>query len=185
MIKQNLAIYSIPILFDILKELEDELNYNILNISSVSDLKKNMKMVDLVLTKKNNLQFESKIEITFPIKILKLIEKINVQFIRYKTKEKASILIKNFKIDLNQRSIELNSKKVSLTEKEVNMIIYLNNSIKPVNIQKLQTEVWGYKSKLNSHTVETHIHRLRKKIYSKLNENNFILSDKNGYFLNK
>lgn len=184
-IKQNLAIYSIPILFDILREIEEEINYNLINISSVNDLKKKIKIGDIVITKKNNLQIDNKIEITFPIKISKLIEKINIQFIRYKTKEKASIQIKEFKVDLNERSIESNSNKISLTEKEINLIIYLNESIKPVNIKKLQTEVWGYKSKLNSHTVETHIHRLRKKINSKLNKKNFILSDKNGYYLNK
>ena len=74
---------------------------------------------------------------------------------------------------------------MALTEKEINLIMFLNNSSKPVKVQKLQSEVWSYKFDLESHTVETHIHRLRKKILKNFNRDNFILSDKNGYYLKK
>ena len=61
------------------------------------------------------------------------------------------------------------------------IISFLNNSKGPVKINKLQSEVWGYKSKLETHTVETHIYRLRKKVEKKFNDKSFIISLKNGY----
>ena len=77
----------------------------------------------------------------------------------------------------------MNYKELSLplTEKEVKIIIFLNTSKLPVNIKKLQSEVWGYKSKLETHTVETHVYRLRKKIERKFKDQSFIISSKNGY----
>ena len=71
--------------------------------------------------------------------------------------------------------------KIKLTEKEINSIIYLNKAGKSVKIQELQSKVWGYQSELETHTVETHIYRLRKKILKIFNDENFIISDKNGY----
>ncbi len=73
---------------------------------------------------------------------------------------------------------------MDLTEREINLIIYLNNSAKPVKIDALQKEVWGHGSKLETHTVETHIYRLRKKIKEKFNDENFIVSFKEGYKIN-
>ena len=74
---------------------------------------------------------------------------------------------------------------MDLTEKETKLISYLNNSDVSVKIKKLQTEVWGYNEQLDTHTVETHIHRLRKKLIDKFGKNNLIFSNKNGYYLNK
>ena len=76
-----------------------------------------------------------------------------------------------------------NSNALSLTEKETEIIIFLSNSDKPKSIQELQTEVWGYKSKLETHTVETHVYRLRKKIHKFFQDDNFIISSKMGYQL--
>ena len=104
---------------------------------------------------------------------------------KLKTKEQSAIFIGEYSINLNARTLEFKNDVIHLTEKEVNLIIYLNNSKKSVNIENLQSEVWGFKNQLESHTVETHIHRLRKKILNKFNKNNLILSNKNGYFLNK
>ena len=64
------------------------------------------------------------------------------------------------------------------------MIIFLNKSSIPVSVDKLQKEVWDYGSELETHTVETHIYRLRKKINEKFNDNNFIMSSKDGYIIN-
>ena len=88
-------------------------------------------------------------------------------------------------LNLNSRKLFNDLNVLNLTEKEVNLITFLNHSTKPVNIKKLQIKVWGYKNPLESHTVETHIHRLRKKISSTFNLNNLIISDKDGYYLNK
>ena len=70
-----------------------------------------------------------------------------------------------------------------LTEKEIDTIIYLSSSKKPINIKELQSQVWDHKSNLETHTVETHIHRLRKKIKDKFGDENFIISSKSGYLI--
>ena len=75
----------------------------------------------------------------------------------------------------------INNTKLKLTEKEINTITYLSKSNKPVNIDELQEKVWSYQSDIETHTVETHIYRLRKKILNTFNDNNFIISEKNGY----
>ena len=185
MIKQNLVIYSIPILFKILKEIENETNFNILYVSNKKDFDNQNFSDFLILVQKKKLPYNNVLELTLPIKITKLIEIINIEFMKLKTKEQSAIFIGEYSINLNARTLEFKNDVIHLTEKEVNLIIYLNNSKKPVNIENLQSEVWGFKNQLESHTVETHIHRLRKKILNKFNKNNLILSNKNGYFLNK
>ena len=185
MIKQNLAIYSIPTLFNILKEIENELNINVSLISNKQELDKVGFSEDLIITDKKNLNFINLLEVNFPLKIKVLIEKINIKLIKIKTKEQAEILIGNYVLNQNARTLELKSKLINLTEKEVNLILFLHTSEKPVNIEKLQLDVWGYKGQLETHTVETHIHRLRKKILDMFKINNFIVSDKQGYYLNK
>jgi DNA-binding response OmpR family regulator len=57
----------------------------------------------------------------------------------------------------------------------------LHQSKNAVGVDQLQSKVWGYQTKLETHTVETHIYRLRKKIFKTFNDNNFIISQKNGY----
>ena len=68
-----------------------------------------------------------------------------------------------------------------MTEKEINTILYLSNSTEPVSINDLQKKVWSYQLDIETHTVETHIYRLRKKILKAFNDNLFITSEKNGY----
>ena len=79
--------------------------------------------------------------------------------------------------------MNLNNNKLALTEKEIKILMFLKNSNKAVNIKQLQKEVWGYKSKLETHTVETHVYRLRKKLKKSFDDQNFIKSDKMGYFI--
>ena len=82
---------------------------------------------------------------------------------------------------MNSRELSLGDQRLKLTEKETNIIIFLFKSKKPVGVNQLQNEVWSYQSDLETHTVETHIYRLRKKIYKKFSDNNFIISEKDGY----
>ena len=70
---------------------------------------------------------------------------------------------------------------LQLTEKEMKIIKFLTNSNVPITIERLQSEVWGYKSKLETHTVETHVYRLRKKVERKFQDKSFIISFKDGY----
>ena len=71
--------------------------------------------------------------------------------------------------------------KLKLTEKEINTIIYLSKLNKPISVEELQQKVWGYQFDVETHTVETHIYRLRKKILKTFDDNKFIISKKNGY----
>ena len=75
----------------------------------------------------------------------------------------------------------MNDNKIKLTEKEIYIITYLSKVNKPVNINELQKNVWSYQSDIETHTVETHIYRLRKKILKTFKDNEFIVSKKNGY----
>ena len=185
MIKQSLIIYSNLILYEILKELENEIKYKIEEISTDKELSNKEISEYLVLTDKKNHKFLNAVQLDLPCKITKLIEKVNIKFIKLKTKEKASVSVGEYDIDLNARLLNFNSESISLTEKEINLITFLNNSKNPVSVYKLQTEVWSYKNKIETHTVETHIHRLRKKILKEFKKEDFILSNKSGYYLNK
>ena len=118
------------------------------------------------------------------IKFSKLLEKINVEFLKKKFNEQSNIDIGFYKININSREIVLEKKKLKLTEKEIDTILYLSKNVGSVSINELQKEVWGYQPELETHTVETHIHRLRKKIKEKFNDNNLIVSTKDGYQIN-
>ena len=87
-------------------------------------------------------------------------------------------------IDLNSREMSAKNIKLKLTEKEINTIIFLSKSNKPVSVDELQEKVWSYQSDIETHTVETHIYRLRKKILETFDNNEFIISKKNGYQIN-
>ena len=89
--------------------------------------------------------------------------------------------IGNYKINLNSREMSSKDLTLKLTEKESKVILFLSKSNKPVNVINCNPRYGGFNSKLETHTVETHIYRLRKKINNKFNDENFIISKKNGY----
>ena len=93
------------------------------------------------------------------------------------------IIILDGESDKNTRKLFKENKVLSLTEKEAMIISFLKNADNAVSINELQKNVWGYKSKLETHTVETHVYRLRKKISKTFDDNNFIQSLKSGYKL--
>ena len=184
---QNLIIFNFKSLYVILKELEEHLNFKILeslNIKNLNDKVKNSKNYLIIAQKKLNNVSNQLILDNVPIRISKLIEKINIQSLKFQFNEKSEFRIGRYKIDLNSRELISANNTIKLTEKETNIIIYLSQSSDPVSIDQLQFNVWGYQSKLETHTVETHIYRLRKKILKQFNDKNFILSDKNGYKIN-
>ena len=97
-----------------------------------------------------------------PIKISKLVEKINIEFLKTNFHDQSETKIGKYVINLNSREMCNKKTILKLTEKEVNIILFLANFHAPTSINKLQNEVWGYQSDLETHTVETHIYRLRK-----------------------
>ena len=181
---ENLVIYDFKILYEILSEINNYINFKLISVDKISDLNLKDQNDYLLISNKKIKNVENQITLNnFPIDIIKLIESINVKFLKKKYSQQSDIDIGDYKLNLNSRKIFNGTKSLNLTEREANIIIYLNNSKKPVKISKLQTEVWGHNSKLETHTVETHIYRLRKKINDIFEDNNFIKSTKQGYLI--
>ena len=108
---------------------------------------------------------------------------MNIQLIKLKFSHQSEVNINKYKLDLNSKFFSKNNISLKLTEKEIEIILYLNNTKIKHNVVDLQKNIWGYSSNLETHTVETHIYRLRKKISDLFNDESFILSHKNGYFI--
>ena len=183
----KVIFYKCLDLYEIFRELNNFFKYNIESANNEKDLK-------LLITKSNDFLIISNqlipdiknqliIDIK-PIKIQKLIEKINIEILKNNYSEKSKIKIGNYLLNLNSREIFRDTKALKLTEQEIKMIIYLDKSDKPVTINELQSNIWSYASSLETHTVETHVHRLRKKILELFKDKDFILSTKKGYLIN-
>ena len=182
--KQNLIIYDFNELFSILNEIKSYLKFNLLNVSKkeFSELKLDNLNSFLIISKKKVQNLENQIILNnYPLKITKIIEIININFLKNKFIQQSDIDLGLYKLNLNSRKMFDDKNELNLTEKEANIIVFLKKSQKPVSIDELQTEVWAHSSKLDTHTVETHIYRLRKKISSKFNDDDFIHSTKSGY----
>ena len=184
MTSQNLIIYKFNSLYHILEELNSDLNFEITYVENENLLNEKTKILNnyLIITNKKYLNIQNLFILeNLPLNIFKLVEKINIEFLKVKFNSQSKVQIKNYVIDLNSREIQSNNLKLKLTEKEINTITYLSKQDKPVSINQLQEKVWSYQSDIETHTVETHIYRLRKKISNIFNDNKFIVSKKNGY----
>ena len=181
---QNLIIYKFSSLYHILEEIGLDLNFNIIFVDNENSLNEQVSNFNnyLVISNKKNLNISNQFVLDkLPINIFKLVEKINIEFLKIQFSSQSEVQVNNYIINLNSREMLINNKKLKLTEKEINTIIYLSKSNKPVTINELQEKVWSYQSDMETHTVETHIYRLRKKILNTFNDNEFIISKKNGY----
>ena len=181
---KNLLIFNSPFLFEILKEIEENLNFK---IEQYDDQKSNqidfskLKNYLVISDKKNNIK-DCKI-LSIPNKIDKILEQINIWFLSNKFSTQSNIKIGNYFLDLNSRQIIKGDNELNLTEKETELILFIMEN-KIVSLKDLQREVWKHVSKLETHTVETHIYRLRKKFLEKFKDDEFIKHDKRGYYLN-
>ena len=214
MAKQNINIVGIPILYNILEEIKDNLSFKVKNFNRNNDFSKflidskagnknyfvvtsinnkdfflkkiKMDLKNIFFLCQKNIQIDSDDSyniIKYPIDIYNLIEKINIQLIKYKYSSQSKILVKKYSLDLNSRVISKDKNKLKLTEREMEIIIFLNESKTPQKITNLQNKVWGHSSKLETHTVETHIYRLRKKISDSFGDEQFLVSTDNGYLI--
>jgi len=181
---QSLIIYESNLLYDIFNELADHLPFSIIKLTKKELVKLNrFKTRDyLVVSEKKIQNISNQIVIDkFPLNIFKLIERLNIEFLKLKFNEQSKIKIGKYLFDLNAREMTDQNQKLKLTEKEIDSISYLFSMKKSANVQELQQKVWGYQSDLETHTVETHIYRLRKKILKKFNDAQFIKSTASGY----
>ena len=182
--KSNLIIYKQTVLYKILNELDQDLNFKVLEVQNENILKKKVTELDnyVVIAKKEILNIKNLIIFNnYPIKIKNFLENINIEFMKQYFNNNSKIKISRYSIDLNSREISSNDIKLKLTEKEVNTIMYLSKKNTPVKIEELEKNVWQYQSDIETHTVETHIYRLRQKILKTFNDEKFIISKKNGY----
>ena len=179
---QYLIIHKFPVLFNILNELKTNLNFSIENIDNDQFFEISNKKNSVVISADKTIILQNQIKINeYPINIQRLIEIINIQFLKNKFHQQNNVKAGRYYINLNSRLMNYENKSLQLTEKEMDIINYLNKSKVPITINKLQSEVWGYKSKLDTHTVETHVYRLRKKIEKQFKDKSFIISLKDGY----
>ena len=184
MTTQNLIIYKFKGLYHILKELSLDINIKIIYVDTENSLNEFVKNLSyyLIISNKKYLDIKNQFVLdNMPINIFKLVEKINIEFLKLQFSNQSEVKVKNYTIDLNSREMLINNIKLRLTEKEINTIIYLSKSTKAVSVDELQENVWSYQSDIETHTVETHIYRLRKKILVTFKDNEFIISKKNGY----
>ena len=184
---QNLIIYKFNSLYHILEELGLELNFNITFADSENSLNEKVKNNNnyLIISNKKYPDIANQFVLqNTPINIYKLVEQINIQFLKLQFNSQSQVKVNNYNINLNSREMVANNIKLKLTEKEINTITYLSKSNKPVRINELQSNVWSYQSDIETHTVETHIYRLRKKIKDMFDDEKFIVSTENGYKIN-
>ena len=196
MIKQNIFIVNFNLLYEILEEIKENLSFTITKFERSEDLIK-VDLLDiknsLIISKPNQKLLLSKsleeknlfLIQNFPISLNKLIELINIQLIKIKFKHKSKIIIKDYELNLNSKLISRDNINLKLTEKEIEIILYLIKNKMKHSVLDLQKNIWRYSSSMETHTVETHIYRLRKKISDKFNDDELILSHKNGYFINQ
>tara|TARA_B110001450_G_scaffold242037_1_gene251974 strand:- start:120 stop:707 length:588 start_codon:yes stop_codon:yes gene_type:complete len=194
MIKQNLFIVNLNSLYEILYEIKDNLSFNVENyVSEDIFLKKpDLDLKNYLIISKPNSKLLSDKKIDpkvfldlnlFPIHLNKLIELINIKLIKLKFNHQSKIIIKDYELNLNSKFISRGNLSLKLTEKEIEIILYLNETKTKHDVADLQKNIWGYSEDMETHTVETHIYRLRKKISDKFGNENFILSRQNGYFV--
>ena len=196
MLKQNVYILNFDELYEIFNEIKNILNFNVSKVGNL-DLQRlsetnNLNLKDSILItifNKKNFKISTIDEKEFliienlPIFLPNLIEKINIFFLKIKFNSQNKIYIKNYNINLNNRTIYNDSVETNLTEKEIQIIVFLIEKKIPQRISKLQSEIWNFSNDLETHTVETHIYRLRKKIKDTFNDNNFIINSKDGYII--
>ena len=180
----KLIFYEHKELYEIFNEIKNNFDYELFYIKNQSELTNTVEKLNnyliicknIIPNEKNQISFEN-----FPLSITTILNKINVEILKNNYSEKSKIEINKYRIDLNSKEMSLTGKKLKLTEKEVRIIIYLSQSVDSVSISKLQKDIWGYNNDLETHTVETHVHRLRKKINNTFGDEKFIISTKNGY----
>ena len=198
MSKQSVCLVEFSTLYNIFDEMNDLLSFKVLNYQSSKEFmteieSKNPECINsTIIIDKNNASIFSSFEIiknnilvldSLPVKIEKLFDKINTQLIKQKYNFQSNFQIKNYTLNLNSRIITYKKTQLKLTEKEIDIILFLKEQKLPQSINKLQHVVWGYAFNLETHTVETHIYRLRKKIKDKFNDEKFIISHEEGYII--
>tara|TARA_B110000037_G_scaffold9244_1_gene10117 strand:+ start:718 stop:1305 length:588 start_codon:yes stop_codon:yes gene_type:complete len=194
MIMQNVLIINYKSLYEILDEIKENLSFKIIKFENEEDFKKNLDLdiIDCLIISKNdhkliinnNIIDKNFLDFNdFPLSLKKLLELINIKLIQLKFNHQSKVIIKGYELNLNSKFFSKDNLNLKLTEKEIEIILYLNNKKIKRDVADLQKNIWDYSPDMETHTVETHIYRLRKKISHLFKDETFILSHKNGYFI--
>ena len=193
--KQVVIFVNFTGLYNILNEIKNFISFDIKNYANkddfIQDLNKNNILAESTIVTNSIEHFKSDnksldkrnilVLKDLPTQLNIIIDQINIQLIKQRYDFQSKINIKNYNLNLNSRKISKNKKDLKLTEREIDIILFLNKQKEPKTIEVLQKEIWHYSSDLETHTVETHIYRLRKKIKDQFKDENFIVSYKEGY----
>ena len=193
---QNVFIINFNLLYEILDEIKENLSFKIIKFENEESFEKKFDLdrLDYLVISKTDYKLLLNVNITdknflgfidFPLSFKKLLELINIKLIKLKFNQQSKITIKGYELNLNSKFFSRGNLKLKLTEKEIEIILYLNNKKIKHNVADLQKNIWSYSADMETHTVETHIYRLRKKISDLFKDEKFILSHKNGYLLIK
>jgi len=191
---QNVFIINFNSLYEILDEIKENLSFKIIKFENEEDFKNNLDLdilgclviskTDHKLLLSNNITDKNFLDFNdLPLSLKKLLEHINIKLIKLRFNHQSKIIIKDYELNLNSKYFTKGNLNLKLTEKEMEIILYLDNTKIKHDVADLQKNIWGYSTNMETHTVETHIYRLRKKISDLFKDENFILSHKNGYFI--
>jgi len=194
MVNQKLYIINLSSFYDIISELKEHIGYEILKFDNKEIFfdKYRSKSIStensiLVVHEKEynffieNIKDDQIIKFKPPVNIFLFIENLNIRIIQKKYQDQSNVNVNDFFLDMNSRELKKGKSSLKLTERETDMILFLNNSKKPVSVETLEKEIWQHSSELETHTVETHIYRLRKKIKAEFGNDELIKSNKDGY----
>jgi hypothetical protein len=192
MISQNVYIINNNSLYEILCEIKENLPFNIISFededSFISNL--NLDITNSIIISKFRDKLLMNKQVTenyllnlsgFPLPLSKILELINIKFIKLRFNYQSNIDIKGYQLNLNSKFFIKNNLSIKLTEKEIEIIIYLSQKKMVHDVEDLKKNIWGYSIDIETHTVETHIYRLRKKIFKIFGDDKFIITKKNGY----
>ena len=203
----NISIFNNKTFFEIIKEIKLFSKYKINHYEDhnlcVKDAEKGNHVVvffDKSLDKINKYNFPSILaiksldsvnklsnvlseEIKIPFTIFNFQKKIISVIAKSAFKKNSLINLKGYIIDKNERKIKKNNLELQLSEKEIDFLILFSENKNPIRRDLVLKKVWNYSQETETHTVETHIHRLRKKILEKFGDDNFIKNNKKGYFI--
>jgi len=172
---------SIPKINAVLVDSEFCNDVNILNSISKINNKPILLIENKNFSSLNNIKYNEKI--ILPVNLTDFYNKIINIITSFKFNKNSSIQIKEYTIDKNERKLKKKNLFIVITEREIELIELLFNQKKPLSKKYILKEVWKYADGVDTHTIETHIYRLRKKINSKFKDENFIINSKTGYLI--
>ena len=174
-LKNSIQLKQITIVFANIKNKQDYEKINKGNSPII--------LIGKSLNLKNKLPIKFLEKISTPFRVLDLEKKIIFLLSKYEFNKFSLINLSGYVIDKNERKIKKNNLELQLSEKEINFLILFTKSKEPINRSLVLKNVWNYSLESETHTVETHIHRLRKKILEKFGDKNFIKNNSKGYYI--